>query len=71
LEKEIEKEFDVFIINGKPTLFLSEVFRSSKLVFSGNESLGVRFETEKLSEFQEYNELMGKFDEKEVLEIWN
>jgi predicted nucleotidyltransferase len=64
LEKEIGKEFDVFVINDKPTLFLSEVFRRGKLVFSRDENLRVRFETEKLPEVLEYNELMRRFDEK-------
>ena len=45
LEKEIGKEFDVFVINDKPTLFLSEVFRRGKLVFSRDENLRVKFET--------------------------
>jgi predicted nucleotidyltransferase len=64
LEKEVEKEFDVFVINDKPTLFLSEVFRKGKLVFSRNENLRVKFETEKLPEVLEYNELIKQFDEK-------
>jgi predicted nucleotidyltransferase len=64
LEKEVEKEFDVFIINNKPTLFLSEVFRKGKLVFSRDENLRVKFETEKLPEVLEYNELIKQFDEK-------
>jgi predicted nucleotidyltransferase len=64
LEKEVEKEFDVFIINNKPTLFLSEVFRKGKLVFSRDENLRGKFETEKLPEVLEYNELMKQFDEK-------
>lgn len=64
LEKEIGKEFDVFVINDKPTLFLSEVFRRGKLAFSRDENLRVKFETEKLSEVLEYNELMKQFDEK-------
>jgi predicted nucleotidyltransferase len=64
LEKEIGKEFDVFVINDKPTLFLSEVFRRGKLVFSRDENLRVKFETEKLPEVLEYNELIKQFDEK-------
>jgi len=64
LEKEIGKEFDVFVINDKPTLFLSEVFRRGKLVFSRDENLRVKFETGKLPEVLEYNELMRQFDEK-------
>jgi len=64
LEKEIGMEFDVFIINDKPTLFLSEVFRKGKLIFSRDEELRVKFETFKLAEVLEYNELMKHFDEK-------
>jgi len=64
LEKEVGMEFDVFIINEKPTLFLSEVFRKGKLVFSRNEDLRVKFETFKLAEILEYNELMKHFDER-------
>jgi len=64
LEKEIGMEFDVFIINDKPTLFLSEVFRKGKLIFSRDEELRVRFETFKLAEVLEYNELMKYFDER-------
>ena len=64
LEKEIGMEFDVFIINDKPTLFLSEVFRKGKLIFSRDEELRVKFETFKLAEVLEYNELMKHFDER-------
>lgn len=64
LEKEVGMEFDVFIINDKPTLFLSEVFRKGKLIFSRDEELRVKFETFKLAEVLEYNELMKHFDER-------
>ena len=64
LEKKIGKEFDVFVINDKPTLFLSEVFRRGKLVFLLDENLRAKFETEKLPEVLEYNELIKQFDEK-------
>jgi len=64
LEREIGIEFDVFIINDKPTLFLSEVFRKGKLIFSRDEELRAKFETFKLAEVLEYNELMKHFDEK-------
>ena len=63
LERETGKEFDVFIINDKPTLFLSEVFKG-KLIFSRNEKLRIKFETEKIPEILDYNELMKEYDKK-------
>jgi len=60
-------EFDVFVINDKPTLFLSEVFRKGKIVFLRDEELKVKFEMFKLAEVLEYNELMKHFDESRFL----
>ncbi len=43
---------------------MSEIFRKGKLIFSRDEKLRVKFETFKLAEVLEYNELMKCFDER-------
>jgi len=62
LEEAVGKAVDVVVLNDKPILLTGEVLRSSKLIFSKNEKLRVRFETEKISEYLAFNELMKEYD---------
>ncbi len=62
LSKKLGKEVDVFVLNEKPLLFLSEVFRTGRLIFSRDERRRIKFETEKLREVLDFNKLMEYYD---------
>ena len=62
LEKVVGKPVDVIVINNKPLLTIGEVLKASELIFSKNEKLRIRFETEKIGEYLDFNELMKEYD---------
>ncbi len=62
LSKKVKKDIDVFVLNEMPLLFLSEVFRTGVLLFSRNERKRIEFETKKLTEVQEFNDLIEYYN---------
>ncbi len=63
LSRKLGKEVEVFVLNDKPLLFLSEVFRNCKLVFSRDERKRIAFESFVLPEIQDFNELIRIYNE--------
>ena len=62
IERVTSKPVEVIVLNDRPLLFISEVLRQGKLIFSRNEKERVRFETFMLSNILAFNELMKEFD---------
>jgi hypothetical protein len=62
ISKEIGKDVEVIILNDKPLLFISEVLKNCKLIFSRNEKSRVKYESFMLGQIQSFNELMKEYD---------
>jgi len=62
IEKKLNKEVEVRVLNNKPLIFLHQVFGHGKLLFSKNEKIRLNFETATINKYfdflpfiQEYN----------------
>ena len=62
LSNEVKKDIDIFILNKVPLIFLLQIFKNSKLIFSRDEKKRIEFETRKLREVQDFNEFMKVYD---------
>ena len=64
ISKIVGKDVEVVTLNDKPLLFISEVLRNCRLVFSRDERTRIDYETRMLSRIQDFNELMKEYDSK-------
>ena len=62
ISESINKEAEVVILNDKPLLFVLEVLKNCKLIFSKNERMRINYETTMLAQIQDFNELMKEYD---------
>jgi len=62
ISEKIKRDVEVIILNDKPLLFISEVFRNCILIFSRDEKTRVKYETFILPQIQDFNELMKEYD---------
>lgn len=66
ISEKIGKDVEVVVMNDKPLLFISEVLRNCKLIFSRDEKARVEYETSMLPQIQDFNELMKEYDKKRL-----
>ena len=64
MERETKIPVDVIALNDQTLLLVSEVLRCGKLVFSRNEKERASYETYRLAEILDFNELMKEFERK-------
>ncbi len=62
LSKKVRKDVEIFVLNDMPLILLSEVFRTGILLFSRNEKERIDFESKKLTEVQEFNEIIEYYN---------
>lgn len=66
LEKIAKRSVDVRIINHLPAIFIHQVLKNGKLLFSKDDKLRVDFEVRKTDEYLDFLPLMREYDKKRL-----
>ncbi|MEG3225543.1 MAG: hypothetical protein BME94_08585 [Methanobacteriales archaeon Met13] len=66
LEKDIKRKVDLRILNIAPVTFIHQVFKHGKLLFSRDENLRIKFESQKMDEYLDFLPLLEEYDKKRL-----
>lgn len=66
LEKTAEREVDIRVINSAPAVFVYQVLKKGKLLFSKDDKRRVEFEVKNIDEYLDFLPLMKEYDEKRL-----
>jgi predicted nucleotidyltransferase len=64
IEKELRKPVDVRILNDKPLIFINQVMKHGKLLFSRDERERISFETKMLDLYLDFEYLMEEYNKR-------